>query len=213
MQQPSVKVCGITRSEDAQFALKCGASKLGFILYEKSPRSVGLDEIQKIKKEVNFPVDKMVAVEVEPDFEYLRRLQTFGFGHYQIHFSFDFPREEIVEWSKLVGPEKLWLAPKLPFGNDFPDDILSLANTFIVDTYSDNVFGGTGELSNWKGFTNWQKMHSTKNWILAGGLSPQNISKALEETCAKTIDTNSGVESSPGIKCHKKLKDFFAKIY
>ncbi len=212
MQQPSVKVCGITRSEDAQFALKCGASKLGFILYEKSPRSVGFDEIEKIKKEVNFPVDKMVVVEVEPDIEYLKRIQAFGFGNFQFHFSHDLSRRVIEKWTEIIGVENLWLAPRIPMGLDFPRDLLCFANTFLVDAFSDDKFGGTGVCSDWEKFSVWQNSFSEKKWILAGGLSPVNIQLAIKNTNAQSLDVNSGVELSPGVKDHQKIREFFKKI-
>jgi phosphoribosylanthranilate isomerase len=212
MKSPSVKVCGITQAKDARFACKSGASKFGFILYSKSPRRVTLNKVEKIKKEAELSLDKMVAVEVEPDIEYLKIIEAFGFGYYQLHFSFDFPRENIEQWSKLIGVEKLWLAPKLPKGVAFPEDILPYANTFLVDAYAEEKFGGTGKRSDWEGFSKWQKKYSSKNWVLAGGLSTENIRKALSMTQSNMIDVNSGIEKSPGIKDLDKMREFFSKI-
>ena len=96
-----------------------------------------------------------------------------------------------------------------PAGTNFPEDLIPFAQTFLIDAYSKDRFGGTGELSDWSGFLNWKNKYSSKSWILAGGISSENIKEALSETQANMIDVNSGVETSPGIKDHVKIKKFF----
>ena len=76
-----------------------------------------------------------------------------GFGHVQLHFSYNFPLDSVCEWSEIIGPKKLWLAPKLPNGVSFPQSIIPLAETFLIDAYCKDKFGGTGELSNWDNFS------------------------------------------------------------
>ena len=208
----SVKVCGITREVDADFALQCGASRLGFILYEKSPRNIELHEISNINKSLEIEPCCMVGVQVQPEIEELKEIINFGFGSIQLHFSYDFPVDIIKEWSDMVGPDKLWLAPKLPTGLGFPESILPLAETFLIDAYSEDKFGGTGERSNWDGFYRWQREYNSKKWILAGGLSPNNIEFAVNTTDARHVDANSGVEKSPGVKDHTKITNFFTNI-
>ena len=112
----------------------------------------------------------------------------------------------------MVGADNLWLAPRLPTGTNFPEDLIPFAQTFLIDAYSKDRFGGTGELSDWSGFLNWKNKYSSKSWILAGGISSENIKEALSETQANMIDVNSGVETSPGIKDHVKIKKFFGEI-
>ena len=208
----SVKVCGITREVDADFALQCGASRLGFILYEKSPRNIELDEISNISKSLDIEPCNMVGVQVEPGIDALQEMINFGFGSIQLHFSYDFPVDILKKWSDVVGPDKLWLAPKLPPELGFPKSILPLAVTFLIDAYTEDKFGGTGERSNWDGFYRWQREYNSKKWILAGGLSPNNIEFAVNTTDARHVDANSGVEKSPGVKDHTKITDFFTNI-
>ena len=207
-----VKVCGITREEDAGLALELGAQKLGFILYEKSPRKIGFNAIGKIKTKFSLNIDQMVVVQVEPTIDALREMIDFGFGCYQLHFSNDYPRKKIEKWTELVGADNLWLAPRLPTGTNFPEDLIPFAQTFLIDAYSKDQFGGTGEPSDWYGFLKWKNKYSSKSWILAGGLSSENIQEALSKTQANLIDVNSGVEISPGIKDRVKINEFFAKI-
>ena len=68
------------------------------------------------------------------------------------------------------------------------------------------MYGGTGRTSDWGEFARISKSRPEKNWILAGGLGPDNLETALLETQAKRIDLNSGVEVSPGIKDPSKLE-------
>lgn len=212
MNAVSIKVCGITRTVDAKLALELGAEKLGFIIYEKSPRSINFNQVNKIKAELSLDPSKMVAVEVAPELDHLKEIRLNGFGSFQIHFPHDFSRTIIKQWSDLVGPEKLWLAPRLPIGADFPEDLLTYANTFLIDAYSEKKFGGTGELSDWKSFLQWNETYNSKKWILAGGISPVNIENAIHKTQSLYYDVNSGIEVSPGIKDPDKMKNFFSKL-
>ncbi len=208
----SVKVCGITRLEDANIALELGAEKLGFILHENSPRKIELNKIREFKTEFDLEVKQMVAVEVIPKIKDIKEMLDLGFGSFQFHFPYDLSRKIIESWAELVGVENLWLAPRIPAGVDFPEDLLCLANTFLVDAYSEDKFGGTGLCSDWEQFSYWQNYFSVKKWILAGGLSSENIENAIKISLAQRVDVNSGVEYSPGVKDHQKIKDFFMKI-
>lgn len=208
----SVKVCGITEAKDARFALELGADKLGFITYEKSPRKIDFEKIENIKSELSLDGKKMVAVEVEPTIEHLKKIMDQGFGVFQLHFSYDLSRDLIGQWSQLVGAENLWLAPRLPMGVSFPEDLFSYSKTFLIDAYSESKFGGTGERSDWESFSALQHSFSTKKWVLAGGLSQDNIRLAIKSTNAEIVDVNSGVERSPGVKDHGKLKKLFSEI-
>ena len=207
-----VKVCGITVAKDARFALELGADKLGFITYEKSPRKIDFEKIENIKSELSLEKEKMVAVEVEPTIERLKNIMDQGFGVFQLHFSYDLSRDLIEQWTQLVGAENLWLAPRIPTGKSFPEDLFSYSNTFLIDAYFEGEFGGTGICSDWESFSALQNSFSIKKWILAGGLSPENIRLAIKSTNAEIVDVNSGVERSPGVKDFVKLKKFFSEI-
>ena len=212
MGSVSVKVCGVTRLKDASLALALGAEKLGFILHEKSPRKIEFEDLNKFKTELSLTSKQMVAVEVVPAIEDVKKMIAHGFGCFQFHFSYDLSRKYIEEWAEMIGVENLWLAPRIPAGVDFPEDLLCLANTFLVDSYSEDKFGGTGKCSDWEQFSIWQKSFPSKKWILAGGLSPLNIQLAIKNTLVRIVDVNSGVEESPGVKDHSKLREFFTKV-
>ena len=88
-----------------------------------------------------------------------------------------------------------------------------LAGTFLLDTFDAEKFGGTGRVSDWGKFARHQQADPTKTWILSGGLTPDNIGDALQQSGAQFVDVNSGVESAPGVKDHGKLEALVRGIH
>ncbi len=199
-----LKICGITRLADAEVANLIGADYLGFILYPKSPRFVSLAVFEKLRPRL--PQSRKVAVMVRPTIEELATVRDAGFEFFQLHFDPDADRSLVEAWGTVVSPDRLWLAPRLAPDQFFPDWLLPLADTFLVDTFREDSFGGSGETGDWNRFRNLQTAHPEKKWILAGGLAPENVSEALARTGAKTVDVNSGVERAPGTKDPEKLE-------
>ncbi len=199
-----LKVCGLTSLVDAEAADAIGADALGFIFYPKSPRGITLTQFAAMKDRL--PSRKKVAVCVEPSAPELAALVGQGFDHFQIHFGAETAFPIIAGWSHLVGRARLWLAPKLPPEQDVKPDWLPLADTFLLDTFHADKFGGTGETGDWAKFKRHREAHPAKTWILSGGLKPDNVAAAVTATGAKFLDVNSGVELSPGVKDPAKLK-------
>ena len=201
---PTIKVCGITREEDIRDCLAAGVYWLGINLYSPSPRSVSLNRARELCAII--PAGQRVLVDVTPDLNKLHTCLDIGFDRFQLHFSLDLPDETLCVWSELIGPENLWLAPKLPPSEPFPDRLLDHAQTIVLDTYSRDAFGGTGKIGNWSFFRNLKVTHPETNWVLAGGLNPENISDAVDQTGAAFLDLNSGIEVAPGIKDSSLLR-------
>ena len=206
-----LKVCGLTSLVDAEWADKCGADCLGFILYPKSPRFISLDTFAAMAKRL--PERRKVAVLVEPTPVELATANRAGFDFFQIHFRHDLPTTTVAAWAETVGINRLWLAPKLPPEVDVPAALLPLAKFFLLDTFHANKFGGTGVTGDWQKFTRHLQAHPKKVWILSGGLNPENIGAALRQSGAKFVDVNSGVESAPGVKDLAKLKRFVVRLH
>lgn len=206
-----IKVCGLTALVDAEFADRCGADYLGFILYRKSPRHIALETYKAMAK--HLPERRKVAVSVEPSVSELAAMKDAGFDFFQIHFRHDLPVEVVAAWSEAVSPESLWLAPKLPPQQDVPAALLPLARYLLLDTFHAEGFGGSGKTGDWGKFSRHQSTHPDKTWILAGGLNPENIAEALRASGARFVDVNSGVESAPGVKDHAKLKRFVLRLH
>jgi len=204
------KVCGLTSLVDVEFADKCGADYLGFNLYPKSPRHVSLEQYRALSK--NLPDRRKIAITVAPSLDELAAMKAVGFDAFQIHFVADTPLETIKGWSDLVTSERLWLAPKLPPEMDVPVEWLPHAKTFLIDTFSKDEFGGSGKTGDWGKFARHQKNHPEKTWVIAGGISPENIGETLRQSEACFVDINSGVETAPGVKDHAKLKRFVVNL-
>ena len=204
---PKIKVCGLTREEDVKLTLSLGADYLGFILYPQSSRAVSLDRAVELAAAV--PVGQRVAVDVATSLDDLNRYREAGFDYFQIHFGADFDHSNLAEYSKIVGKEKLWLAPRLASEDTFTEDILDYANTILIDTFVNDQFGGTGKVGDWTRFNALKERYPQTNWVLAGGLSPSNLLDALTSVTADHLDINSGVEIAPGIKDGAKLREAF----
>ncbi|MFZ5494850.1 MAG: phosphoribosylanthranilate isomerase [Verrucomicrobiota bacterium] len=200
----SLKVCGLTSLVDAEAADAVGADYLGFIFYPKSPRGITIAQYTAMKDRL--PPRKKVAVCAEPAAAELAALVTQGFDRYQIHFGAETPLPTLTAWSQMTGRTALWLAPKLPPGQDVKPEWLPQADTFLLDTFHAEKFGGTGETGDWAKFTRHREAHPGKTWILSGGLKPDNVAAAVAATGARFLDVNSGVERSPGVKDPAKLK-------
>lgn len=197
-----LKVCGLTTAEDAAAAAGIGADFLGFILYPKSPRYLPLGRFAELRAVL--PARPTVAVMVAPTAAELAAAVAAGFDFFQIHYPVTDPTVARAA-SALVGASRLWLAPKLPPEVELEPAVLPLADTWLLDTYRADSFGGTGHPGDWTKFRRYRETQPTKRWILAGGLSPDNVTAAVAATGATTIDVNSGVESAPGCKDLTKL--------
>lgn len=198
----TLKVCGITRAADAALCLQLGADWLGVNAYPKSPRFVPAERRAALLREI--PAGKRVAIAVNPTPAEAKALLAEGFDAVQAHFD---PTERACDPAALaaaVGTERLWLAPRLPAGQPFPAALLPLARTFVQDAHQADSFGGTGQRADWQRFAATQRAHPGFQWVLAGGLGPENVAEAVAAG-ARFLDLNSRIELSPGLKSAEKL--------
>jgi phosphoribosylanthranilate isomerase len=205
-----VKICGLREERDVEAAFQNGATYGGIIFYPPSPRSVSLDRARELLRA--FPVGSRVAVDVEPTPERLEQYGDLGFDFFQIHARTETHLAALAAWSGTVSSEKLWIAPRIPPGESFPQVVLNFADTVLVDTVREGKAGGTGETGDWPAFARWSTQYPHKNWVLAGGLSPENVAEAIRATGAERIDVNSGVESAPGRKDPERIAQLFATL-
>ncbi len=206
-----IKVCGLTSLVDADAADAVGVDYLGFIFHPPSPRGVTPGQFQAMSERL--PPRKRVAVCVEPAPERLAELLRLEVDRVQIHFAATTPLATLASWAEQAGRDRLWLAPKLPPGTDVQPEWLPLADTFLLDTFHPEKFGGTGETGDWPKFARHQLAHGDKTWILSGGLKPENIAAAVAATGANFVDVNSGVEQAPGVKSPARLKAFVTALH
>jgi phosphoribosylanthranilate isomerase len=198
-----VKICGITNRGDAAAAVAAGADALGFILYEGSKRFIRMEEAIRIVEELP-PFVTTVAVTVNAVREFTNlgwRKQLKRFGVAQLH------GEESPQHVKAV-------SKYLPVVKVFPADKAQEiepahyeVSAFMLDTPS-TQFGGTGQTFEWTLAREFQAHLKGKPLILSGGLTPENVAKAVGTVHPYAVDVASGVEGSPGRKDHAKLRDF-----
>lgn len=199
-----VKICGITRAEDALLAVELGAAALGFNFYSLSPRLIAPVKARAIIEKLS-PL--VMTVGVFADESNAGRVaaaaRTAGVQAIQLHGP-NFPDN-----NGTLGDFPVIRA--LAMKNDFdPKSFMALnARAFLLDAYDENLRGGTGKTFDWKLAREAGKFGPI---ILAGGLTPENVARAIREARPFAVDVASGVESAPGIKDPAKLRAFFAAV-
>ena len=194
-----VKVCGITNLEDALCAVRLGASALGFVFYEKSPRFISPEEAGEIISRVP-PFVAKVGVFVNAEADYLRKAKDIaGFDAYQLH------GDETPEFCAAFG-ENYIKAIRVKNAESLSAVELYDTDAFLFDAYSPDAYGGTGENFSWDVLS--RRKLENKFVILSGGLNSGNVREAIQSVNPYAVDVSSGVESSPGIKDHLELKRF-----
>jgi phosphoribosylanthranilate isomerase len=195
------KICGITNLADAKVAVKNGASALGFIFYDKSPRAISIKNAKSISDQLSKSVSR-VGVFVNHKKEFiddaiseipLDMIQLHGDETPEFCDQFNVPILKAIR----IKNEK-----SLSIMIDYDVD------GFLLDTYSNDEYGGTGVTFDWTLL----KDKTDMPIILSGGLNPDNILAAIAAVNPSAVDVNSGVESSPGIKDHSKIEQLFNQV-
>ncbi len=200
--RPRLKICGITRAEDALLAASLGVHALGFIFYKKSPRYISPERASEIIAQIP-PFVQTVGVFVNEAMEKIRNIASFcGLNLIQLHGN-----------ESPLFCEKLSLACIKAFRIKDETSLKNMAaykekvRGFLVDTYKKDQPGGTGESFNWE-LAIKAKVYNVPI-ILAGGLAPDNIKRAVEIVQPYALDVNSGIEKAPGIKDKDLMKKLF----
>lgn len=184
-----IKICGITRAEDAFAAEKAGAHALGFIFYKKSKRYIEPGIAASIIKQLN-PFIIKVAVFVNEDYNIINQIcADIGLTHVQLH------GDETPEFAEQINVPVI---KALNYSESLGSNIHTWEKyPLLIDSGSSALRGGTGITIPWK---NLKPLIQNKKIILAGGLNPDNVNKAIKIIRPYAVDVNSGVEKSPGIK-------------
>ena len=199
-----IKFCGITRPEDAQYAVAAGADALGFIFAEKSLRKVDPDQARRIIRELPPFVDA-VGVFVNADPARVRELVEYcGLTMVQMH------GQESVEYCQLMPVRVIKVFSIRPETNDREfAPYAPVSSGFLFDTWHEKLAGGSGQVFDWSMLA---KFAIVRPLILAGGLGPDNVGAAMRQVRPFAVDVNSGVEVSPGIKDHGLIKNVAREV-
>jgi phosphoribosylanthranilate isomerase len=196
-----VKICGITRAEDAALAVELGASALGFVFWPSSPRAVSAAQARSIAAAIPPFVARVgVFVNVAPA-EVAAVVRDVGLDAIQLH------GDEAVADYGAVGARVI-KAVSAETDDDVARAIaLPIEATPLVDAADPIKRGGTGQLADWDRAA---QIAHRRPILLAGGLHPGNVTTAITRVRPWAVDVSSGVETAPGIKSADRLAAFFA---
>lgn len=194
-----VKICGITNVADGLAAAEAGADMIGLMFYEKSPRNISLQTAAEIARVVP-PFVMKVGVFVNPSEELvLRAIVECGLSLLQFH------GEEAPEFCIRFG---IMSVKAFRISDQSSLDALPeyQTNAYLLDAFSREARGGTGDIFNWDLAVEAQKFG--KPIFLAGGLTAGNVASAVRQVQPFAVDVSSGVESAPGKKDSAKIRAF-----
>jgi phosphoribosylanthranilate isomerase len=208
---PRVKICGITRLEDAEEAVSLGAWAIGMVFYESSPRRCSLVEAQRITAALRRKVE-LCGVFVNATLEHVVGVsEQLGLTLLQLHG--DEGPAFCGEAARRTGTRVIKAAQIAGMG-DVRDIERFHVDYHLLDARSSDpdrheLRGGTGETFDWNLL---KTRNSSIPMILSGGLDPENVVEAVAATHPYAVDTASGTEAAPGQKDHDKLRRFFEVV-
>ncbi len=193
-----IKICGITNITDALEAVELGADALGFNFYPKSPRFISEEAVREIIRKLP-PFFVSVGIFVNEPSEMIRKILE-STGIQTIQLQGDEPPDFCSQFSQpVIKAVRIKNHDSLKAVKDYQ------VSAFLLDSYSPGYYGGSGKAFDWSLAVKAKKYGRI---ILAGGLSPDNITEAIREVKPYGVDVCSGVEREPGKKDYKKLKAF-----
>ena len=205
----NVKICGLKDPGNIAAAAQAGARYIGFNFFPRSPRSVTVDQATALMLDVPVGVAKVALVVDMPDDEIAKIVSDTTTDMIQLHGA-ETP-ERVAEVKALFG-----LPVMKAIGIAGPEDVAQIerfagvADQLLIDAKAPkgaDLPGGNGVTFDWRLV---QRKYWPCPWMLAGGLTPENVAEAARLTGAKQVDVSSGVETAPGIKDDKLIAAFCA---
>ena len=193
-----IKICGITNVDDALHAVDAGVDALGFVFYPKSPRCVGPETVRCVIERLP-PFVISVGVFVNESRDVIQRVTAeCGLSLIQLHGD-----ESPGDCLALSRP--VIKAMRLRSLKDVTRMSHYAVRGFVLDAALEGVWGGTGQTMDWTLAKEATRHGPT---ILAGGLTPDNVRRAVAEVHPSGVDVSSGVEIAPGKKDVEKMRRF-----
>lgn len=206
MKKLFVKICGITRPQDADLAAGLGASALGFVFWPGSPRAVSPEAAAAIARGVPQGVKKVGVFVDQSSDEVTRIMDEVGLDIAQLH------GHESPDYCRTVmaGARAVFKSVGLGGNGSINVDDYDRGVVLLVDAFDPVRFGGTGKTVNWDSA---REIAASRQTILAGGLNAANIKLAVRSVRPYGVDVSSGVESAPGVKDPNRLRSFFEALH
>ena len=201
-----VKICGITRLEDAEAAVSGGASAIGFIFWPNSPRFVDPHRARTIAAALP-PFVTVVGVFVNQPLDYVNGVASLvRLSAVQLH------GDETPDFAVKVSSPVIKAIGCRP-GPSGPGDAITAWPSrvrLLLDVHDPVARGGTGRTIDWAAAA---RVAARREILLAGGLTPDNVADAIARVRPFGIDVSSGVERAPGIKDHRRLRALFEAVH
>ncbi|PCI20510.1 MAG: phosphoribosylanthranilate isomerase [Piscirickettsiaceae bacterium] len=198
-----VKICGITRSEDALAAVKYGADALGFVFYEGSKRFISIQKADSIFNKIPPFINKVALFVNEKHDVVVNAINALNINLLQFHGDEDEAYCESFNMPYLKAIRMTNNTDLLAVSEEFHS-----ASGLLIDAYDDAHYGGTGKTFDWTLLPE----QCRQPIILAGGLTMNNVKDAIISTHPYAVDVSSGVEQSKGIKDHQLIKQFMNEV-
>ncbi|MBD0336186.1 MAG: phosphoribosylanthranilate isomerase [Cyanobacteria bacterium Co-bin13] len=208
-----VKICGITQADQAVAIAHLGATALGFICVPASPRYIIPERIgdigERLKDTIQRPLET-VGVFADADFKTLETtVKTGQLSSIQLHGN-ESPEQcrqlrQQLPGIAIIKALRIRVAEDLAQAAHFEPEVDGL----LLDAYHPQLLGGTGKTLDWASL---QSFRPACAWLLAGGLTPDNVVNALTQLSPDGIDLSSGVEISPGIKDLDQVEQLFERL-
>ena len=203
---PEIKFCGLTRSVDAQFAAELGAGYVG-VIFAGGPRQRTVEEAAAVLADLPQRVKRVGVFGAQAPDEIASVVSTLGLDVVQLHDGGD--PSLVAEVRKRASAE-IWAVIRLSRGF-LPENskaIAAIADGIVLDAYVPGAMGGTGVALPWQELADRLEAVRSTRLILAGGLRPENVARAISLVAPDVVDVSSGVEIEVGIKDHDKMRAF-----
>lgn len=210
-----VKICGMTNLEDALVAVDAGADAVGFVFYEKSPRSISVEAAREIVPKLPPGVEKVGVFVNKKEGTLCDIADRTGLTSVQMHGDDEDPHVGDLVVAQRPG---LKILAAISMSQECPDGRAMMwhpgtVHAFLVDSGVSSKHGGTGAVFNWPASVPaLENIKRLGRLVAAGGLTPENVGEAIRILKPWGVDVASGVEASPGKKDPEKVRAFVRAV-
>jgi len=202
-----LKFCGMTRETDVAYAASLGSAYVG-VIFAESPRRVDPAAARVLLAPAR-GLAKTVGVFGPVTTETVATIAAEGaLDVVQLHGD---PSPALIERMRSVFGGEVWAVIRIA-GSDMPPEaeaLMNVADAVVLDAKVAGRLGGTGTVFDWEGVaTTLDRVRGRARIVLAGGLNPENVARAVRIVAPDVVDVSSGVESAPGIKDHARMRAF-----
>lgn len=203
-----VKLCGMTRPEDADAASALGASFVG-VIFAGGPRTLSVERAIQVLAPVRGRSTTIGVFGAAPAATIADIAAAAGLDGVQLHGD---PTAADVEAVRRRFGGIVWAVYRVGAGGVGPEasELFAMADGVVLDARSEDALGGTGRTLPWRALSRSlsQLRTAPAALVLAGGLRPENVAEAAHVLAPDVVDVSSGVESSPGVKDHNRMRAF-----